>query len=155
MQTDQIFEKSMNEIFELFSNLMCRINTSMNNEYLLCACLECVLLPIPDIITVFSSKRLRYIVIFIIPIGSNYSTIFNFYSSLLLVKLINNLPSTKLIEQKLNIMSDIVHSKLFLNADCQDNLLPFILDEIIVLLKSTDVCIISIINYIYFSKLNY
>lgn len=151
MRDDHTFEKSMNEIFKLLSNLMCRNNYSIDNENLLCACLECVSLSISDVIAVFSPTQLRYIVIVELLFDIT-STILNFYSSLLLAELISNLPPSVLVKQKLNTMSDIVHSQLFLNADCQDILLPFLLDEIIELLMFTNVCIFFVKNY---TKLNY
>lgn len=48
------------------------------------------------------------------------------------------MPPSRLVKQKLITMSDIVHSQLFLNADCRAILLPSILARIKELLESSD-----------------
>jgi hypothetical protein len=59
------------------------------------------------------------------------------------VELIGNLPPSRLVKQKLVTMSDIVHSQLFLSADCRSILLPSILARIKELLASSEeVCVL-------------
>ncbi|XP_050543349.1 dedicator of cytokinesis protein 1 isoform X2 [Daktulosphaira vitifoliae] len=110
----QTFEASMYEMLKLISNLMC-INTD-STLLLQGACLKYLPHSIPDIIIVFSCTQL----------------------SSLLVELIGNVPPSRLVKQKLMTMNDIVHSKLFFNADCRAILLPSVLAKIKELLESSD-----------------
>lgn len=52
--------------------------------------------------------------------------------------MVGNVPPSRLVKQKLITMKDIVHSQLFLNADCRAILLPSILARIKELLESSD-----------------
>lgn len=51
----------------------------------------------------------------------------NICLSSFLVELLDSLHPTKLVRLKLVTMSDIVHSQIFLNADCRAILLPCII----------------------------
>ncbi|XP_050420571.1 dedicator of cytokinesis protein 1 isoform X2 [Adelges cooleyi] len=110
----QTFEASMYEMLKVISKLMC--SNSDSTLLIQGACLKYLPHSIPDIITVFSGTQL----------------------SSLLVELIGNVPPSRLVKQKLMTMSDIVHSQLFLNADCRAILLPSILARIKELLESKD-----------------
>lgn len=63
---------------------------------------------------------------------------FSFFLSSLLVEMVGNVPPSRLVKQKLITMKDIVHSQLFLNADCRAILLPSILARIKELLESAE-----------------
>lgn len=67
------------------------------------------------------------------------------------MELIGNLPPLRLVKQKLITMSDIVHSQLFLSADCRSILLPSILAKIKELIESSEeVCVFFITVFIAF-----
>lgn len=64
------------------------------------------------------------------------------------MEFIGNVPQSRLVKQKLIAMSDIVHSQLFLNAECRAILLPSVLARIKELLVSSDeVCVFCIKLY--------
>lgn len=69
------------------------------------------------------------------------------------MEFIGNVPQSRLVKQKLIAMSDIVHSQLFLNAECRAILLPSILARIKELLVSSDevcaLCIKIYLNYVF------
>jgi len=56
----------------------------------------------------------------------------------LLTELINKLPQSRLMKQKMMTVNDIIHSKLFLYSDCRAVLLPVITSHIKELLESRD-----------------
>lgn len=60
----QTFEMSMYEMLKLISNLMC--NNSDSTLFLQGACLKYIPYSIPDIMTVFNTTQLRYIIVLLI-----------------------------------------------------------------------------------------
>jgi len=60
----QTFEMSMYEMLKLLSNLMC--SNSDATLFLQGACLKYIPYSIPDIMTVFSTTQLRYIIVLLI-----------------------------------------------------------------------------------------
>lgn len=136
----ETFETSMYEMLSLVTNLMC--SNADTTLFLQGACLKYLPHSIPDIMTVFSVTKLRYIVFIVVGYLKKKMCIlrvslFFCYSSLL-VELIINVPPSRLVKQKLITMSDIVHSKIFLNKDCRAILLPSFLARIKELLESSD-----------------
>lgn len=115
---------------------------SIDNECLLIACLKCVPQSIPDIIKVFSTIQLRYVAVLLL-FYKHFKHNSNFCLSMLIVELIDNLSSARLMGEKLTIMSDIVHSQLFVNADCRAILIPYIVTKIMELLQfPEEVCVL-------------
>ena len=61
-----------------------------------------------------------------------------FCYSLILCDIIENIPTRRLTKQKMMTINDIVHSQLFLYADCRKIILPVILKQVKVLFEVND-----------------
>lgn len=110
----QQFEASLKGLLQSCTSLMCY--TTDGTLLAQGACLKYLPTTIPDILTVFDAIHL----------------------SELLTDIINKLPQNRLPTQKLNTISDIVHSNLFLISDCRAVLLPVITAHVKELLELKD-----------------
>ncbi|XP_039295839.1 dedicator of cytokinesis protein 1 [Nilaparvata lugens] len=110
----QQFELQLQQLLQSIAAMMCYDTDS--TLVIQGACLKYLPSTIPDIITVFNPIQL----------------------SSLLMDLVNNVPSGRLTKQKMMTISDIVHSKLFLDAECRTVMLPVIMARIRELLELHD-----------------
>jgi len=94
------FESMLKEV--LFSLVKLMFGSQPELQRIQESCLKHIVLAVPDLIQVFPRRQLAEI----------------------LMKMISSLPSGQLTEQKLSTLRDLVHSRLFLHADCRQVILP-------------------------------
>ena len=94
------FEGMLREVLFALVKLMFGSQTEL--QRIQESCLKHIVLAVPDLIQVFPRRNLAEI----------------------LMKMISSLPTGQLTEQKLTTLQDLVHSQLFLHADCRQVILP-------------------------------
>ncbi|XP_067134875.1 dedicator of cytokinesis protein 1-like [Centruroides vittatus] len=110
----QQFELSLKQLLQSITGMMLyRTDSTLVVQG---ACLKYFPFAIPDILSVFDSKELSYI----------------------LNDFINNVPLDRLTKQKMMCVNDIVHSDLFKISECRSIILPIINDHINSLLTRSE-----------------
>ena len=104
------FESMLREV--LFSLVKLMFGSQAELQKIQESCLRHIVLAVPDLIQVFPRRNLAEI----------------------LMKMISSLPAGQLTEQKLSTLQDLVHSQLFLHADCRQVILPVLCSGIDVVL---------------------
>ncbi|XP_063907750.1 dedicator of cytokinesis protein 1 isoform X2 [Zophobas morio] len=108
------FEDNFRDLLQDITGMMSSPSDTILREQ--GACLKYLPSTIPDILKVFDAKEL----------------------SLILCDIIENIPTRRLTKQKMMTINDIVHSQLFLYADCRKIILPVILKQVKVLFEVND-----------------
>lgn len=108
---NQEFDRLIELVFGAMCKLLSRNQAYKEDSYILAegACLKHIPSVIGDLILVYSPVRL----------------------SEHLVELVCNIPTGKLNTQKLQFITDIVHSELFLDPECRFMLLPIVTSNIL------------------------